>query len=54
MMLRINIMKSTKPIRRGYFLAAGLQPDRPWLQIDDEKGMTRKICVEHYYGPIWG
>jgi len=22
--------------------------DRPWLQNDDEKGMTCKICVEHY------
>jgi hypothetical protein len=27
--------------------------DRPWLQNNDEKGMTRKICVEHY-GPIRG
>ena len=22
--------------------------DRPWLQNDNEKGMTCKICVEHY------
>jgi len=38
--------------RKRLFLSSWAT-DRPWLQNDDEKGMTCKICVEHY-GPIRG
>jgi hypothetical protein len=33
--------------RKQLFLSSWAT-DRPWLQNDDEKGMTCKICVEHY------
>jgi hypothetical protein len=33
--------------RKPLFLSSGAS-GRPWLQNDDEKGMTCKICVEHY------
>ena len=36
---------------RKWLFLSSWATDRPWLQNDDEKGMTRKICVEHY-GPI--
>jgi hypothetical protein len=32
--------------RKWLFLSSWA--DRPWLQNNDEKGMTCKICVEHY------
>ena len=33
--------------RKRLFLSSWAT-DIPWLQNDDEKGMTCKICVEHY------
>jgi hypothetical protein len=49
MMLRTKILKSTKSIGSDLSLfLSSRATDRNWLQNDDEKGMTCKICVEHY------
>ena len=42
-----KIIKSTKSIESGYFSAAGLQADIGY-KMTAKKGMTCKICVEHY------
>ena len=33
---------------RNRLFSSSWVTDRLWLQNDDEKGMTCKICVEHY------